>query len=91
MYIFDPVTFLLNTVKDIDFPLQILKWFRIGSTGETPKTSCQIKYFLQDCSVRHTIISAKKMPAQRIKEQNEQQNINWLKWMSNILHFSIWF
>lgn len=72
MYIFDPVTFLLNTVKDIDFPLQILKWFRIGSSGEIPKTSCQIKYFLQDCSLRHTIIPAKNMPVQCIKEQNEQ-------------------
>lgn len=72
MYIFDLVTFLLNTVKDIDFPLQILKWFRIGSCGVIPKTSCQIKYFLQDCSLRRTIISVKKMPVQCIKEQNEQ-------------------
>lgn len=72
MYIFDSVTFFLNTVKDIDFPLQILTLCRIGSSGEMSKTSCQIKYFLQGCSLRHTIISAKKMPVQRVKEQNEQ-------------------
>lgn len=37
-----------------------------------PKTSRQIKHFLQDCSLRHTITATKKMAVQCIKEQNEQ-------------------